>query len=115
MVQQWRGINADQIQSVPSSINACDLRQLVDFRSINLAHIERVPNVPTERLSGIIAQALDASPAGSVLNIVMRGPPAESDVQTVLNLNNAYNVARETTGIRPPWTNLIHKSRKIHK
>ncbi|KAK9520897.1 hypothetical protein VZT92_020755 [Zoarces viviparus] len=46
------------------------------------------------RVASVITQAIDDSPEGSVLNVVLRGPSLSSDVQALLNdeADDAYNV-----------------------
>ena len=73
------------------AFKAFELRQSVDFSTISLDDIEQVPYMVRDRVSGVINQALEASPAGSILNVVLRGPSLAGDVQAILQSDDAYN------------------------
>ncbi|KAK9535956.1 hypothetical protein VZT92_005785 [Zoarces viviparus] len=57
-----------------------------------MTDLEQVPNMVRGRVAGVITQAIDDSPEGSVLNVVLRIPSLSSDVQALLNAEDAYNV-----------------------
>ncbi|KAL7386760.1 hypothetical protein ABVT39_013036 [Epinephelus coioides] len=80
-----------RVRDIPR-FNAAEFRQRVDFRDVSLDNITQAIDGVRERLSCVIGAALEDSPAGSVLNVVLRGPSLARDVQAVLNSDNAYNV-----------------------
>ncbi|XP_077961146.1 uncharacterized protein LOC144382995 [Gasterosteus aculeatus] len=73
------------------SFNAFELRQGVDFRNVDLTDLEQIPYMVREIVAGVIDRAVEASPAGSVLNVLLRGPSLASDIQAVLRVNESYN------------------------
>ncbi|KAL7386336.1 hypothetical protein ABVT39_006986 [Epinephelus coioides] len=79
-----------RVRDIPR-FNAAEFRQRVDFRDVSLDNITQATDGVRERLSGVIGAALEDSPAGSVLNVVLRGPSLARDVQAVLSSDNAYN------------------------
>ncbi|KAL7386680.1 hypothetical protein ABVT39_011946 [Epinephelus coioides] len=80
-----------RVRDIPR-FNAAEFRQRVDFRDVSLDNITQAIDGVRERLSCVIGAALEDSPAGSVLNVVLRGPSLARDVQAVLSSDNAYNV-----------------------
>lgn len=70
--------------------NAREFRQPVDFRNIIIDNCDQAPAVVRGCLNSVLDRAVEGTPPGSVLNVVLRGPSLSSDVQAVLNSDD-YN------------------------